>query len=157
MSLDQTIVLRDANALQTVIRIITRYTEAMLQAGKPLAVHLYEYVEGCTYPQQKFMWLTITQIARQASIDGRKFHKDVWHQHLKETFLPEEDGPSKRCKKHYRKWIYMPNGERRLNASTNDLTTFGKSEYQMKIDAYATQELGVRLSANPKQYEDCYV
>lgn len=119
---------------------------AMARDGRPLQVVVSEYKARRSAEQNSRMWAAITQqIAEQAWVNGRQYSEKVWHEHLKEQFLPAEDGPSKRVRKGYRKWADMPDGTLRLIGSTTQLTTYGMTEYQTAIEAYATQELGVRL------------
>lgn len=146
MSLSRTFVLNGdapANALWAFLRQNWR---AMQEQGRPLAVTVCEHKERRSPEQNERMWKAILQpVSEQAWVAGQQFSPEVWHELFKREFLPDEEGPTKRCRKGYKKWAYLPDGSRVLVGSTTMLTTFGMAEYQTKIEAYATQELGVRF------------
>ena len=83
--------------------------------------------------------------AEQGVIDGRRFSQKVWHEYLKEKFLPDfpQDGITL---KGYEKWLEMPSGEIRLVGSTTKLTTKGFSEYITQCHAFGAGELGIRFT-----------
>jgi NinB protein len=98
------------------------------------------------------MWSgPLRDIEQQAWVKGRQFQADVWHEYFKLEYLPEgdEEDIESLVKAGYRKWDYTPKGDRVLVGSTTQLTTKGMAQYLTKIEAYAQQELGVQLSANP--------
>jgi hypothetical protein len=124
----------------------------MQAAGHPLAVRIYEHKDRRTLEQQSLMWIRLGEVAAQAWVGGRQYADVTWHEHCKREFLPDEDGPSKRCRKGYRKWDINPmTGERVLIGSTTQLTTFGMSEYMTQLEAWGSDELGVRFSATPRE------
>lgn len=100
--------------------------------------------------QNSLMWgAMLSDIAEQAWVEGKQYHSDVWHEHLKREFLPEgnEEDYERMVTKDYRKWEYLPNGERVCIGSTTHLTTFGMNWYLGRVERYAAHDLGVRFSA----------
>lgn len=125
--------------------------EAMAKAGHPMAVRLYEHKDSRTLEQQSLMWIRLGEVEKQAWVDGRQFADETWHEHFKREFLPDEVGPTKSCRKGYRKWSHLPSGERVLVGSTTQLTTFGMAEYMTQLMACGAGTLGVRFSATPAE------
>ena len=110
--------------------------------------HVKKHVKKRTNGQNKFQWKAILgDISRQVKIDGRTFSPDVWHEHFKELFLPDE--PSHELTlPSYKKWQEMPDGKLKMVGSTTKLTTKGMSLYFEELFAYAVIELNVKFTAN---------
>lgn len=123
--------------------------ERLKASGKPLGLVLYPWAPRRKLAQQGLMWLRLGEIAEQAWVDGVRFGDAAWHAYFKRAFLPEEEGPSGRVAKGYRKWRFLPDGTRELVGSTTELTLPGMAEYVQQIEAYGARELGVRFSAHP--------
>ena len=107
-----------------------------------------------TPDQNSAMWAgPLRDIEEQAWVNKRQFKADVWHEFFKREYLPEgdEEDFESLVKAGYRKWDYTPKGDRVLVGSTTQLTTKGMAQYMTKLEAYATQELGVQLSVNPNR------
>ena len=110
---------------------------------------LRDYQKPSSFEQQRRMFgYVVGEIAAQAFIERRQFAVKVWHEHLKEKFLPEAYTPGI-TRKGYVKWLEMPNGKLKMVGSTTMLTTKGHGEYITAVEAYGAQELGVRFSAVP--------
>lgn len=84
----------------------------------------------------------LAQISQQAWIAGKQFSPEVWHEYLKNLFLPESFDPEL-TRKGYVKWSEMPDGYMKCVGSTTKLTKKGFSQYMTQVEAFATQELGV--------------
>lgn len=151
MSFDRTIVVADERGAGIVESVIAANWREMAAAGHPLAVRIFEHKSDATKEQRALLWIRYGEIAAQAWIRGQQFSAETWHIHCKMAFLPEEGGPSKSCRKGYRKWDFLPNGERILVGSTEALTVFGKSEYLEQVMAFGASELGVRFSPTPSE------
>ena len=124
----------------------------MAAAEHPMAVRLFEHKDKRTLEQQALLWIRLGEIAAQAWVDGRQYADVTWHEHAKREFLPDEEGPTKRSRKGYRKWDINPmTGEQVLIGSTTQLTTFGMSEYMDQLLAFGSGELGVHFSATPRE------
>lgn len=100
--------------------------------------------------QNALMWAArMRDISVQAWVNGTQYSVEVWHEHLKREFLPEGNEPdlSELVKDPHawQKWQELPNGDLVCIGSTTKLTKRGFSEYMTKVEAWATQELGVRF------------
>lgn len=97
------------------------------------------------------MWAgPLKDIATQAWVNGRQFSAEVWHEHFKREYLPEDDDPEWHglVKDGYRKWDYTPAGARVLVGSTSQLTKKGFARYLQQIEADGAN-MGVMFSAAP--------
>lgn len=102
-----------------------------------------------TSDQNRLMWKSLLgDFASQAFVDGRLFGADVWHEHLKELFLPEQ-AEAGITKEGYQKWLEMPSGKLKMVGSTTKLTTKGMSDYLEQCYAFGC-DLDVRFTVNPK-------
>lgn len=93
--------------------------------------------------QNNLMWAVLTEISNQLELAGKKYSPEAWHEYFKRDYLPElTDDLEDLVKNHetYQKWEYLPNGERKLKASTTDLTTKGFSEYMEQIFCFSSIE-----------------
>lgn len=118
-----------------------------LDRSQPKVMTIAPYKKKRSNGQNSFQWVALLgDFSMQAIIDGRQFAANVWHEHLKEQFLPEsyEEGITL---KGYMKWQEMPDGKLRMVGSTTKLTTKGFSEYMDRCYAYGGGELGIRFTA----------
>lgn len=121
-----------------------------LDPEKPLEAFIREEVKPRKPDQNAAMWAgPLRDIEQQAWLDGRTFKADVWHEHFKREFLPEEYDPDL-CLEGYRKWDYLPTGERVLVGSTTQLKAKGFAQYLMQVEAFGAS-LGVIYRANPRE------
>lgn len=129
---------------------IARIMNAPLDVEHPLEVVIREQEKPRKPDANAAMWAgPLRDIEEQAWLDGRTFKADVWHEHFKREFLPEEYDPEL-CLEGYRKWDYLPSGERVLIGSTTQLKTKGFSQYLTKVEAFGAS-LGVIYHANPRE------
>lgn len=100
-----------------------------LQAGKTLA--LCVSLKKRTKPQNRRYWGrgVLAQIAEQATVGGRLFAAETWHEQFKRQFIGV---------------IELPNGEVQGMSSTG-LTTAEFCDFCTQVEAYAAHELGVRF------------
>jgi hypothetical protein len=118
---------------------------------KPLEFVLREAIKPRKMDQNALMWAgPLKDIAEQCWVQGRKFSVEVWHEHFKREYLPEQfqDGMTKES---YQKWDMTPSGERVLVGSSTDLTVRGFSEYLEQIHAYGGS-MGVKFSSNREEW-----
>jgi hypothetical protein len=109
---------------------------APLDRINPIEVVIREPVKARKQTQNDLMWAgPLADIAEQAYVNGRTYSAEVWHEHMKAEYLPEEYDPEL-TKEGYRKWDYKPNGERILVGSTTQLTVKGFAQYLTQIEAY---------------------
>lgn len=111
-------------------------------AESPLEVLIREYQPKRTLDQNALMWAgPLSDIQEQVYLNGQTFSAEVWHEHFKREFLPEQFD-EELCKPGYQKWMFLPNGDRILdkdNASTTKLTKKGFSQYLERIYAFGAQ------------------
>ncbi|MBS7328972.1 MAG: recombination protein NinB [Oxalobacter sp.] len=117
---------------------------------RPIEVVIREQVQARKLDQNALMWAgPLEDICRQVYLDGRMYSKEVWHEYFKREFLPEmpEEGMTL---DGYRKWAFLPNGDRVLKGSTTDLTKKGFARYLEQVYAFGAQygvQFGVRDEA----------
>jgi hypothetical protein len=82
-----------------------------------------------TAPQNRRYWGkgVLAQVAQQATVNGRLFDAEVWHEQFKRQFIGV---------------IELPNGQVAGKSST-DLTTAEFSDFCSQVEAFAAAELGV--------------
>jgi hypothetical protein len=119
-----------------------------LDASDPLEIVVREQVKARKPDQNSLMWSgPLRDIAEQAYAAGRTYSAEIWHEHFKREYLPEEFDPEL-CKEGYRKWDYTPGGERVMVGSTTQLTVRGFALYLQQVEAFGAN-LGVQYHANP--------
>lgn len=106
-----------------------------LDEENPLEVLIREPVKARGLDQNALMWVgPLADIAAQAWVDGRQYSAEVWHEHFKRLYLPEEFD-QELTKDGYRKWDYTPAGDRVLIGSTTQLTKRGFALYLQQVEA----------------------
>ena len=134
--------------LQTAITVLQNVP---IDPARPLEIRIGEKVRDRNADQNALMWSgPLKDIADQAYINGRTFSAEVWHEHFKREFLPEEADPEI-TKENYCKCAYTPASERVLIGSTTQLTTKGFAQYLEQIYAYGGN-LGVRFGVNERMF-----
>lgn len=124
---------------------------APADSKRPLEVVIREEVKARKPDQNARMWSgPLKDIADQAYVGGRTYTAEVWHEHFKAEYLPEEYD-ERYTKAGYRKWDYTPAGNRVLIGSTTQLTVQGFAIYLEKVIAYGAG-LGVMFSAGPREF-----
>lgn len=116
-----------------------------------MQVEIKRFVKKRNNGQNSFQWVgMLADFSEQGVFDGRTFGVKVWHDYLKEKFLPEsyEEGITL---KGYVKWQEMPDGSLRCIGSTTKLTTKGFSEYMERCYSYGSQELEIRFTASTNE------
>lgn len=128
-------------------------SNAPIDPEHPIEFLLREEVKARTLDQNAGMWSgPLRDIAEQAWVNGRQFAAEIWAEHLKQEFLPEDDDPDLvvlvKPPETYRKWALTPRGGRILTGSTTQLTERGFALYRLRVEAWASNE-GVELHAAP--------
>lgn len=131
----------DAHALYAVLK---SNREAFAERGEPLQVTVSVYKAKRKDEQNALMWVILQQIAEQAWVRGVRYDAETWHVLYKRMFLPEMNA------RGAPKWRVLPDGERELVMSTTELNVTEFSTYLNEVQAHAAAELGVQLSANPR-------
>ena len=141
----RTIRLVGATQLNTVLSLLPNLP---IDEKKPLEVVIREEVKPRKLDQNALMWAgALSDIAEQAYVQGRRFTAEVWHEHFKDLYLPEEFD-EELTKSGYKKYDYTPTGKRVLVGSTTQLTVKGFALYLTQIEAFGGN-LGVMFHANP--------
>jgi hypothetical protein len=139
----RTILLVGGMQAETAVQVIKT---APIDPIQPLEVIVREQVRLRKPDQNSLMWSgPLKDIAEQAWVSGRRFNAEVWHEHFKRQYLPEEFD-AVLCKSGYFKWDIDPSGERVLVGSTKDLTVYGFAQYLEQIYADGAG-MGVSFSA----------
>lgn len=118
-----------------------------IQCHGLIEVVIRQYKKPSTNEQRRRMFgYVVSEIAEQAWLEGRQYSAKVWHEYLKEKFLPLEYMPGI-TREGYVKYLEMPDGNLKLVGSTTELTTRGHKDYVTACEAFGA-ELGVKFSAN---------
>ncbi|SRR6266404_5091220 len=121
-----------------------------LDAENPIEVVVREMVKVRGLDANARMWVgPLADISEQGYVNGRTYSCEVWHEHFKREYLPEEFDPEL-CKEIYRKWDFTPSGERVLIGSTTQLTVKGFAQYLTQVEAFGAS-IGVQFSASPNK------
>lgn len=117
-----------------------------------LVVSIEKFTKKRSNGQNSMQWVSLLgDFSMQGIIDGRQFSAKIWHEHLKELFLPEQFTPGETMK-NYIKWQEMPGGKLKMVGSTTKLTTLGFSNYMEKCYSFGAQELEIKFTAKPGDY-----
>ena len=120
-----------------------------IDPAQPIEVVIREENKIRKADANALMWAgPLRDIAEQAWCDGRQYSAEVWHEHCKREYLPNELHPDfdrSHVKDGYQKWGITPFGDRVLLGSTTQLTVRGMSEYLDMVHALGAS-LGVQFS-----------
>lgn len=123
-----------------------------IRSDPVMVVTIEKYTKKRSNGQNSMQWVSILgDFSMQGIINGKQFSAKIWHEHLKELFLPEEYIPGETLK-NYIKWQEMPDGKLKMVGSTTKLTTLGFSNYMEKCYSFGAQELEIKFTANPGSY-----
>lgn len=100
-----------------------------LKSGKQLSLTCK--LRKRTSKQNRRYWGNgvLAQIAAQATVGGKLYSAETWHEAFKRQFIGVEE---------------LPNGEV-IGKSSTDLSTAEFCEFSDQVEAYAATELGVRF------------
>ena len=122
-------VLREDRNAQALYAWLKQNWRAMAAAGKPLVVELKPEKTKRSLDQNARYWGLVAQVAEQASVDGKQFSAEAWHELLKREILGLVDLP----------------GGQTMGRSTATLTVAEFAEFMTKVEAWAAQTLGVEF------------
>ena len=100
-------------------------------APLPLSIQVEPHIEGDQAHERGWYWWDLGIIADQIVVDGRKRHRETWHEYYRRKFLPIVDEFTIDGKTIF---IYQ---------STEKLSIKGRREYRYQVESDAVQELGV--------------
>jgi len=110
-----------------------------LDPDKPLELVLREESKARRLDQNAAMGVgPLRDIAEQAWVDGRQYSAEVWHEHFKRQYLPEDADPELSLLKNpetYHKWAITPSGEQVLIGSTTQLSVRGFAIYMLQVES----------------------
>ena len=124
-----------------------------LDQEKPLEAVIREEVKPRKPDQNSAYWAgPLRDIAEQAWHNGRQYSAELWHEIYKRLYLPEDDDPEIEtlARSGYRKWDFLPNGERVLVGSTTQLLVKGFAIYLTKVEADGAS-MGVIYHQSPNE------
>jgi hypothetical protein len=120
-----------------------------LDPERPIELVLREERKVRGLDMNAAMWAgPLREIAEQAWVNGRQYSAEVWHEFMKQKYLPEDNDPelAELVKDGYRKWDIDPAGNRVLVGSTTKLTRKGMHQYLLQIEAEGAG-IGVMFTA----------
>ena len=113
----------------------------------PLEILIREQVKKRSLDANARMWAgPLGDYETQAYDQGRTYSAPIWHEHLKELFLPEEYDPELCTDEDYQKWDFTPGGRRILVGSTTELTPRGHALYVLQIEAHGATGYGIQFT-----------
>ncbi|WP_433705839.1 recombination protein NinB [Paraburkholderia sacchari] len=127
--MNRVFVLRDKECAQRMLDYIKSTAGPMASAGKPLSVEIGEYQQKRSSDQNRLYWSVLAEIAEAAEIEGKRFSREAWHEHFRSEYLPKQESPSGL-----------------VAMSTTQLTKQEFADYVTRIQAFATQTLGVEFA-----------
>lgn len=133
----RTFILRDDRAANALYATLKANWRAMAEQGKPLAVEVREHKDKRSAAANRYYWSLLRFIAGNAWLAGKRYGDEAWHEHFKRTHLGLIDLP----------------GGGTIGISTASLNVSEFADYIRKVEQYATNELGLELPANPRDYE----
>lgn len=132
-------ILREQSHFDRMVSAIRQNWAAAALEGTPLGVRVSPYKQSRSDEQNALMWVWLGQIAQDAWIAGKQFGAEVWHEHCKQAFYPDENSRGDK------KWRELPDGSMQCVGSTTRLDAQEMSDYMNKLAAFAANELGVEL------------
>jgi len=119
-------------------RVIWPHLKANVTAGRRMVLILKEFEDDRTIQQNKYMWVILGEISKQAKPCGVGFLPEGWHWYFKRKFL------GYRFNK-----VSIP-GNKRISVikelrSTTKLSVKKMTEYLDKVQAHAATEFGVEF------------
>ena len=121
----------------------------MAEAKRYLRAVVSEYKATRSTEANAYMWAgLLVPISEQAMVAGQRYTAEVWSEFFKAQFLPEVTA------RGTEKWLYLPDGSRKLFGSTSHLNQSEMAQYLDRIAEYAVHDLGVHLPANPRDYRE---
>jgi hypothetical protein len=127
--MNKVFVLRDKECAQRMLDFIKATAGPQAAAGKPLSVEIGEYQQKRSSDQNRLYWSVLAEIAEAAEVDGKRFSREAWHEHFRSEYLPKQESPSGL-----------------VAMSTTQLTKQEFADYVTRIQAFASQTLGVEFS-----------
>jgi hypothetical protein len=112
---------------------LVAFVKANVGGEKLLGITVFDADEKKrTDAQNRFYWKARMEfIADNAWVDGERFSKEAWHEHLAEKFAPRTE-------------LRLPTGElKSVRKSTTEMKVAEFSAYITQIECYCATELGL--------------
>jgi len=145
-ALARTFVIRSAEDAQRLVAFLKHNAPAAIERGEPLEATVRVHKPHASDAQRSLIWIINDQVADQAWVRGRQYDAETWHEYGKRELLPEENSRGKS------KWRYLPNGDRELAMSTEDLNRGEKTLYIEALMAFAAS-LGVTVEILAPEFQ----
>lgn len=140
----KTFILHDDAAVHRMVAYLKQHRKAAADSGHPLQCTIAPFHPTANHAQRKQLHgYIIKPTSEQARVGGIRYVPAVWYRMLKEQFLPEK------CAKGVKKWLDLPEGDRRLQMGFGDLNEQEADAFLLECRAYVQQELGVELPPPP--------
>lgn len=116
--------------------------KALLQDGRRVRVMVAQDYEPMTVRQRRFLHgPVIRQISEQARVEGVRYTRKVWKEHLREELLGSV-------------WVAAPDGTPlEVRVSSEQLNVKDYSDYIDRVIAYAVTDWGVCFELDPRELE----
>lgn len=146
--MEATIVLSNPVTAHQQIAHLWQSIKPELVAGNKHIAEIRPYEDHLTDRQRKYYHgYVLTEIARQAKIDGRTYPMAVWKEHFRKTYLGEK---RKTCTNP----LTGRKSKRSVRVSTEDLGVRGYATLIEKVTAFAVTDLGVRFDVSMDEWID---
>lgn len=146
--MESSVVLNEPVAAHSALMRMWPTIKSELVAGNRLLIEVRPYEEKLTDRQRRyFHGYVLTEIARQARVDGKSFPMDVWKEHFRKTFLGSK-------RKSFTDPITGRKSKRSIRVSTEDLGVRGYNQLIEKVTAFAVTELGVQFDVAMDEFID---
>jgi hypothetical protein len=123
-----TFVLRAPEHAHKLIAFLKENAGEQARIGQPLVVTVEAYAAKRSGEQNRRLWALLTDIAEQAVIEGKRFSKESWFEHLKSEFAPKQEGP-----------------HGLVAMSTTQMTKQQFADFMTRVEIAAVQTLGVEF------------
>jgi hypothetical protein len=120
--------LRNKEAAAAAWKFIKDNAAEQARIGQPLVVSVDAYQEKRSTQANARLWAILTDIAKQAVIDGARFSKEAWFEHFKNEYAPKQEGPSGL-----------------VAVSTTQMTKQQFADFMTRVEVAAVQTLGVEF------------
>jgi hypothetical protein len=124
-------VLRDRETAHRMWDYVKAVAQPTAAAGRPVCVEVGEYTQKRSNDANARYWALLTEIADQAQVEGKRFCKEVWHEHYREQFAPKQESPSGRL----------------VAMSTAQMNKQQFADYMTAVEANAVQTLGIEFAS----------
>lgn len=115
----------NAGSLDYLIEEITKII--MPDKDRSWRVSIKGWRESRSCSQNKLYWLWMTELSKQAKVDGKEFSGEIWAEFFKKYYCPS-------------KAVEMPLGESSITKTTTNLDTGEMHHYLNNIQAWCMSE-----------------